>query len=123
MNGPVAAIGSPNSGDIGVYFSYSSDLLLAEDVYHVATNAWAGPTLVTDTQGFARELLSPTQPTAVGGPNPGNQAIFFNCCSGSLVPEPGGGFERVGPLDDLDMAYFLASTRTWTFSTLANPIT
>jgi hypothetical protein len=121
VNGPVAAIGSPNSGDIRVYFNYSSNVLLGEDVYHVATNTWSGPTIVRDVNGSSSQLMPPTQPTAVGDPSAGsNRAVFFNCCARSNV-DPNVPF--TGPLFDLEMAYSLAGTGTWTFSLLAYPFT
>jgi hypothetical protein len=71
-NGPVAAIGSPNGGNIAVFYDNTPNGLLDEDFYTVATNSWSGPTPI------GGQIASPAQPAAAGGTtSTDNRAVFF----------------------------------------------
>jgi len=85
-----AAIGSPNSGNIALFFT-SGDHSLVEDVYQVAQNTWVGPV------GIGGGVKGLAQPTAVGDPNGGNMAVFFTGINNALT-----------------LNYFLGTPGIWT---------
>ena len=68
--GRPAAIGSPNGGNIAVFFERVSNGALEQDFYQVATNSWTGPTGIGS-------IAVPAQPAAVGDANGGSRAVFF----------------------------------------------
>ena len=93
-NGPPAAIGSPNAGNIAVFFDNVTNGVLEQDVYQVATNSWTGPTAIGS-------IAVPAQPAATGDANGGNRAVFFT--DGASTPHPFA----------LALNYFFGSTGTW----------
>jgi hypothetical protein len=93
VNGPVAAIGSPNGGNIAVFFDDNGDGTLTQDLYTVATNNWTSTTV-----GGA--IFPTAQPTAVGDANGGNRAVFFTD-------------GVIGTEFNLDLNYFFGATNTW----------
>jgi hypothetical protein len=93
VGAPVAGIGSPNSGNIALFFNAAGSLV--EDQYLVAQNNFAGPAAI------GGQVQSLSQPAAVGDPNTGNIAVFFESTT------PGQGFA-------LTVNNFLATTGSWT---------
>jgi hypothetical protein len=93
-NGPVAAIGSPNSGNIAVFFDNVTNGVLEQDLYQVATNSWTGATAIGS-------IAVAAQPAAVGDANGGNRAVFFT--DGPSTAHPFA----------LTLNYFFGSTGTW----------
>lgn len=94
VNGPVAAIGSPNSGNIAVFFDNPVNGSLDQDLYQVSTNSWTGATAI------GGQVFNPAQPAAVGDANGGNRAVFFT--DGAT-----------GQLTDLALNYFFGSLGVW----------
>jgi hypothetical protein len=90
-NGPPAAIGNANSGNIAVFFDNVSNGVLEQDVYKVATNTSTGPTAIGS-------IAVPAQPAATGDANGGNRAVFFTGSAPSFA---------------LSLNYFFGSTGTW----------
>jgi hypothetical protein len=92
---PVAALGSPDSGNIALFFnSWGDENALVEDVYDVSKNAWTGPIVFG---GFVQGMA---EPAAVGDPNGGNMAVFYT--SGD-IGHPG----------ELALNYFFGGFGTW----------
>jgi hypothetical protein len=93
-NGPVAAIGSPNGGNIAVFFDNTASGILAQDLYQVSTNSWTGAISI------GGQIDVPAQPAAVGDAGGGNRAVFFT--DGAS-----------GQQTSLALNYFFGGTGVW----------
>ncbi len=83
-----AVLGSPNSGNMAVFFN--SNGTLEENFYFVSSNTWSGPMVLPG--GGISDFDSPQ---AVGSPNGGNIAVFYTS-NGALMYD-----------------FYLVSSNTW----------